>query len=60
MNKKNISSVNRSGQLNDTMEFEKGKVRPKSIKKPVIEKVFSNETSANIKKKAELLFLLSS
>lgn len=55
LNKKNISSVNRSGQLNDTMEFEKGKVRPKSIKKPVIEKVFSNETSANIKKKAAKL-----
>lgn len=55
LNKKNISSVNRSRQLNDTMEFEKGKVRPKSIKKPVIEKVFSNETSANIKKKAAKL-----
>lgn len=55
LNKKNISSVNRSGQLNDTMEFKKGKVQSKSFKKPVIEKVFSNETSANIKKKAAKL-----
>lgn len=44
-----------SRTINDTMEFKKGKVSSSSAKKPVIEKVFSNETSANIKKKAEKL-----
>lgn len=39
-------------KMNDTMEFQKGKVPSKPTRKPVIEKVFSNETSANIKKKA--------
>lgn len=42
-----------NGKINDTMEFRKGKIAPKSLKKPVIDKVFSYETSANIKKKAQ-------
>lgn len=53
-NKQNTRSVNNSyGKINDTMEFQKGKPLPKSTKKPVIEKVFSNDASVHIKKKAQ-------
>lgn len=46
--------VNKSrahSENNDTMEFKKGKVPSSSQKKPVIEKLLSNEASSNIKKK---------
>lgn len=53
INAKRNSYQKANGQpkINDTMEFKKNSA-PKTAKKPVIEKVFSNETSANIKKKA--------
>lgn len=38
-------------EINDTMEFKKGKVSSSPQKKPVIEKLLSNEASSNIKKK---------
>lgn len=51
--KRNTSSSDKNrDKINDTMEFQKGKVPSKPTRKPVIEKVFSNEASANIKKKA--------
>lgn len=55
VNKNSNAGAAQNSKLNDTMEFKKGKTQPKFSKKPVIEKVFSNETSANIKKKASKL-----
>lgn len=50
--KNSVASDNNRGQINDTMEFQKGKIPSKPTKKPVVEKMFSGEASANIKKKA--------
>lgn len=46
------SNNSSNGKINDTMKFEKGKISSKSLKNPVIEKVFSGDASVNIKKKA--------
>lgn len=47
-----FASNNNRDKSNDTMEFQKGKIPSKPVKKPVVEKMLSNEASATVKKKA--------
>lgn len=49
--KATVNKVKAHSEINDTMEFKKGRVSSSPQKKPVIEKLLSNEASSNIKKK---------